>query len=81
MLDAVVEREDTAGGLSIPGQGVGGTDQHGELAVVEGAQRAEQPTAGRDLFLLYARSAAWSGRESLTKAPWRGGQSLAVELP
>ena len=22
-----------------------------------------------------------NGRESLTKAPWRGGKSLAVELP
>ena len=22
-----------------------------------------------------------SGRKSLTKAPWRGGKSLAVELP
>ena len=29
-----------------------GTDQHGELAVVEGAQRLEQPTADRDLFPL-----------------------------
>lgn len=69
------------GACPSPDKGVGGTDQHGELAVVEGAQRAEQPTAGRDLFLLYARSAAWSGRESLTKAPWRDGQSLVVKLP
>ena len=27
-----------------------GINQHGELAVVEQAQRAEQPTAGRDRF-------------------------------
>ena len=31
-----------------------GTDQHGELAVVEQAQRAEQPTAGRDRLSLYS---------------------------
>lgn len=29
-----------------------GINQHGELAVVEQAQRAEQPTAGRDRFSL-----------------------------
>ena len=29
-----------------------GINLHGELAVVEGAQRPEQPTAGRDLFSL-----------------------------
>ena len=28
-------------------------------------------------FLVGARN----GRESLTRAPWRGGKSLAVELP
>ena len=58
-----------------------GTDLHGELAFVEGAQHPEQPTAGRDLIPLYARSAARNGRKSLTRAPWRGGKSLAVELP
>lgn len=30
--------------------GAVGSDLHGELAVVEQAQRAEQPTAGRDLI-------------------------------
>ena len=30
--------------------GLWGMNQHGELAVVEQAQRAEQPTADRDLF-------------------------------
>ena len=29
-----------------------GINQHGELAIVEQAQRAEQPTAGRDRFPL-----------------------------
>ena len=59
--------------LRLPGDygpwGRWGTDLHGELAVVEQAQRAEQPTAGRDLFSLYARSAARNGRKSLTGAP------------
>lgn len=58
--------------LRLPGDygpwGRWGTDLHGELAVVEQAQRAEQPTAGRDLFSLYARSAARNGRESLPGA-------------
>ena len=40
--------------LRLPGDygpwGRWGTDLHGELAVVEQAQRAEQPTAGRDRF-------------------------------
>ena len=40
-----------------------GTDLYGELAVVEQARRAEQPTAGRDLISLYARSAARNGRK------------------
>ena len=35
-----------------PLEGLGVIDQHGELAVVEQAQRAEQPTAGRDLLSL-----------------------------
>ena len=42
--------------LRLPGDygpwGRWGTDLHGELAVVEQAQRAEQPTAGRDRFLV-----------------------------
>ena len=58
-----------------------GINHHGELAVVEGAQRPEQPTAGRDRFVFNARSAARNGREYLTGAPWRGGKILAVELP
>ena len=41
---------------------------HGELAVVEQAQRAEQPTADRDRISFIARSAARNGRESLTGA-------------
>ncbi len=53
-----------------------GTDQHGELAVVEGAQRPEQPTSGRDLIPLYARSAARNGRKSLTGAPGAEGRVL-----
>ena len=46
--------------LRLPGYysplgGPGGMNQHGELAVVEQAQRAEQPTAGRDRFSLKVR--------------------------
>ena len=52
----------------LPVGGREGINQHGELAVVEQAQRAEQPTAGRDLFPLYARSAARNDCESLTGA-------------
>ena len=59
--------------LRLPGDyapwGRWGTNQHGELAVVEQAQRAEQLTADRDLISLYARSAARNGRKSLTGAP------------
>ena len=54
---------------------------HGELAVVEQAQRAEQPTADRDRISFIARSAARNGRESLTGVAQPGGKSLAVELP
>ena len=43
--------------LGLPGDylplgGPGGMDQHGELAVVEQAERAEQLTADRDRFSL-----------------------------
>lgn len=44
--------------LRLPGDygtGVRGINQHGELAVVEQAQRAEQLTADRDRFPLYLR--------------------------
>ena len=34
----------------LPLRGLRGINQHGELAVVEQAQRAEQPTADRDRF-------------------------------
>lgn len=37
-------------GDCLPLGGPGGTDQHGELAVVEQAERAEQLTADRDRF-------------------------------
>ena len=49
--------------MLLPVGGREGIDQHGELAVVEQAQRAEQPTAGRDLLSLMRearRSAAAS---------------------
>ena len=36
----------------LPPRGPGGMDQHGELAVVEQAERAEQLTADRDRFSL-----------------------------
>ena len=36
----------------LPPRGPGGIDQHGELAVVEQVQRAEQLTADRDRFTL-----------------------------
>ena len=58
--------------LRLPGDygpwGRWGTDQHGELAVVEQAQRAEQPTADRDRSFFNARSAPRNVRESLTGA-------------
>ena len=34
-----------------------------------------------DLISFNARSAARNDRESVTEEPWRGGNSLAVELP
>ena len=40
------------GVYALPSGSRRGTDQHGELAVVEQAQRAKQPTAGRDRFVL-----------------------------
>ena len=40
------------GDYSLPLGSWRGINQHGELAVVEQAQRAEQPTAGRDRFPL-----------------------------
>ena len=39
-------------GDCLPLGGPGGTDQHGELAVVEQVKRAEQLTADRDRFSL-----------------------------
>ena len=42
-------------GDCLPLGGPGGTDQHGELAVVEQAERAEQLTADRDRFSLKVR--------------------------
>ena len=65
----------------LPVGGREGINQHGELAVVEQAQRAEQPTADRDRSSFNARSAARNGREYLTGAPWRERKILAVELP
>ena len=38
------------GDYALPSGSRRGMNQHGELAVVEQAQRAEQPTAGRDRF-------------------------------
>ena len=46
------------GDYSLPVGSRRGIDQHGELAVVEQAQRAEQPTAGRDRFPFNI----WGGR-------------------
>ena len=70
----------TTPALRLPGDcgpwGRWGTDKHGELAVVEGAQRPEQPTAGRDLIPFYARSAALNGRKSLTGALGAEGRVL-----
>ena len=43
------------GGYS-PLEGLGVINQHGDLAVVEQAQRAEQLTAGRDPFPLYTEA-------------------------
>lgn len=45
-------------GDCLPLGGPGGTDQHGELAVVEQAERAEQLTADRDRFSLSTLASA-----------------------
>jgi len=54
--------------ILLPVGGREGINQHGELAVVEQAQRAEQPTADRDRSSFNARSAARNDRESVTGA-------------
>ena len=56
------------GDYSLPVGSRRGINQHGELAVVEQAQRAEQPTADRDRSSFNARSAARNDRESVTGA-------------
>ena len=40
----------------LPLRGLRGINQHGELAVVEQAQRAEQPTADRDNPFFYTHT-------------------------
>ena len=54
----------------LPPRGPGGINQHGELAVVAQAQRAEQPTAGRDRFSFKVRE---PGRWPME---WRASASL-----
>ena len=63
--------------LPLPGDylplgGPGGINQHGELAVVEQAQRAEQPTAGRDRFSLLTHDSFFTetGGVILHSLPW-----------
>ena len=58
--------------LRLPGDylplwGLRGINQHGELAVVEQAQRAEQPTADRDRF-------SFKVREPCGEGLWSGGR-------
>ena len=72
------------GDYSLPLGSRRGINQHGELAVVEQAQRAEQPTAGRDRFSFKVRepcaqaNGAEGVRESVTdllrhSLPAKGG--------
>ena len=51
----------------LPLRGLRGINQHGELAVVEQAQRAEQPTADRDRFSFKVRGPCGEGQ-------WSGGR-------
>ena len=51
----------------LPLRGLRGINQHGELAVVEQAQRAEQPTADRDRF-------SFKVREPCGEGQWSGGR-------
>ena len=51
----------------LPLRGLRGINQHGELAVVEQAQRAEQPTAHRDRF-------SFKVREHCGEGQWSGGR-------
>ena len=51
----------------LPLRGLRGINQHGELAVVEQAQRAEQPTADRDRF-------PFKVREPCREGQWSGGR-------
>ena len=51
----------------LPLRGLRGINQHGELAVVEQAQRAEQPTADRDRF-------SFKVREHCGEGQWSGGR-------
>ena len=53
-----------------------GINQHGELAVVEQAQRAEQPTAGRDRFPFKVRELRALACAGLGESLWLPG-SLA----
>ena len=51
----------------LPLRGLRGINQHGELAVVEQAQRAEQLTADRDRF-------SFKVREPCSEGQWSGGR-------
>ena len=51
----------------LPLRGLRGINQHGELAFVEKAQRAEQPTADRDRF-------SFKVREPCGEGQWSGGR-------
>ena len=55
IMALTVELPPTLPGDYPPLEGLGGIDQHGELAVVKQVQRAEQLTADRDRFSLYLR--------------------------
>ena len=55
-----------------------GTDQHGELAVVEQAQRAEQPTAGRDRFPFKCGGGESASAVSLRVGPWSVGAVVSL---
>ena len=84
-----VELAPTLPGDYLPPRGPGGIDQHGELAVVEQVQRAEQLTADRDRFSFkcvgaslrqQSRCAGANGAEGVRKSvPGLSGYSLAAK--
>ena len=68
------------GDYSLPLGSRRGINQHGELAVVEQAQRAEQPTAGRDRFPFNVREPRALACVGLGESLWLPGSSADRKL-